>query len=151
MHDRPKWIVDNIFEKLAKIQAEVKFAQIIKIQNNIQSNCEITSAGSKDERQIDTCQTYEVKSMPAWTSEKETDRVDFGSNDRCYSCICLSFRRKQVLCKYFLLVIENGYRSFTDISPMYRNHSFITLDEELFQRMSDNSDTTGSTPLAREG
>ena len=48
MHDRPKWIVDDIIEKLAKIQAEVKYAQIIKIQNNVQDNNGITSAGSKE-------------------------------------------------------------------------------------------------------
>ena len=57
MHDRPKWIVDDIIEKLAKIQAEVKYAQIIKIQNNIQNNSDITSAGSKDKCRVDTCQT----------------------------------------------------------------------------------------------
>ena len=32
MLDRPKWIVDDMTEKLAKIQAEVKYSQIIKIQ-----------------------------------------------------------------------------------------------------------------------
>ena len=47
MHDRPKWIVDDMIEKLAKIQAEVKYAKIVKIQNNIQNNSGITSAGSK--------------------------------------------------------------------------------------------------------
>ena len=48
MHERPKWIVDDMLEKLAKIQAEVKYAQIIKIQNNVQKNSGITSAGSKE-------------------------------------------------------------------------------------------------------
>ena len=37
MHDRPKCIVDDMIEKLAKIQAEVKYAQIINIQNNIRN------------------------------------------------------------------------------------------------------------------
>ena len=36
MHDRPKWIVDDMIEKLAKIQAEVKYAQI-NIQNSIRN------------------------------------------------------------------------------------------------------------------
>ena len=109
MHDRPKWIVDDMIEKLAKIQEEVKYAQIIKIQNNIQNNSGITSAVSKNNCQIDTCQTDDVKSFSVWTSEKGTYRVDFGSNDRfCSSCICLSFRRKRTLCKHFFLVIENG-------------------------------------------
>ena len=101
MHDRPKWIVDDMIENLAKIQAEVKYAQIIKIQNNIQNNSGITSAGSKDKCQIDKCQTYDVKILSAWTSEKETYSVDFGSNDRFCSCTCLSFRRKRALCKHF--------------------------------------------------
>ena len=140
-----------MIEKLAKIQEEVKYAQIIKIQNNIQNNSDITSAGSKDKCQVDTCQTYDVQSLSAWTSEKETYRVDFGSNDRFCSCTCLSFRRKRVLCKHFFLVIENGYRSFTDVSQMYRNHPFIILDEELFQGMNDSLNTTGSTQLVREG
>ena len=46
MHDRPKWIADDMIEKLAKIQVEVKYAKIIKIQNNIQNNSGITSAES---------------------------------------------------------------------------------------------------------
>ena len=93
----------------------------------------------------------DVQSLSAWTSEKETYRVDFGSNDRFCSCTCLSFLRKRVLCKHFFLVIENGYRSFTDVSQMYRNHPFIILDEELFQRMNGSLNTTSSTQLAREG
>ena len=47
--------------------------------------------------------------------------------------------------------MENGYRSFTDVSQMYRNHPFIILDEELFQGMNGSLNTTGSTQLAREG
>ena len=70
--------------------------------------------------------------------EKETYRIDFGSNDRFCSCTCLSFRRKRVLCKHFFLIIENGYRSFTDVSQVYRSHPFIILDEELFQGMNDS-------------
>ena len=70
MHDRPKWIVDDMIDKLAKIQEEVKYTHIIKIQNNIQNNGDITSAGSKDKCQVDTCQTYDVQSLSAWTSEK---------------------------------------------------------------------------------
>ena len=128
----------------------MKNAQIFKIQNNIQTNSDITSAGSKDESQVDTCQTYEVNSMSAWASEKETYRVDFGSNDKFCGCNCLSFRRKRVLCKHFFFVIENDYLSFTDISPMYRNHPFIILDEKLFQGMNDSSNTAGFTQLARE-
>ena len=37
-----------MIEKLAKIQEEVKYTQIIKIQNNIQNNSDITSEGRKD-------------------------------------------------------------------------------------------------------
>ena len=47
-------------EKLAEIQAEVKYSKIIKIQNNIQNNGNITSAGSKDKCQVDINQTYDV-------------------------------------------------------------------------------------------
>ena len=139
----PKWIFDNM--KLAEIQTEVKYSQIIKIQNNIQNNGNVTSEGSRDKCQVDICQTYDVKSLSACTSEKETYRVDFGSNDRFCSCTCLSFCQKRVLCKHFFLVTENGYRSFRDVSTMYRNHPFIILDEELFQGMNDSLYTTGFT------
>ena len=54
MHDRPKWIVDDMIEKLAKIQEEVKYAQIIEMRNNIQNNSDITSARSNDKCQVDT-------------------------------------------------------------------------------------------------
>ena len=49
------------------------------------------------------------------------------------------------------LVIENGYRSFTDVSQMYRNQPFIILDEELLQGMNDHLNTTGFIQLVREG
>ena len=49
------------------------------------------------------------------------------------------------------LVIENGYRSFTDESQMYRNQPFIILDEELLQGMNDHLNTTGFIQLVREG
>ena len=74
----------------------------------------------------------------------------FGSNNRFCNCTYLSFRRKQVLWKHFFLVIENGYRNFTDASQMYRNHPFIILDEELIQGVSDNLNITGFSQLARE-
>ena len=41
--------------------------------------------------------------------------------------------------------------SFTDVSQMYRNHPFIILYEDLFQGMNDCLNTTGFTPLMREG
>ena len=113
---------------------------MIKIQNNIQINSDIISTGSKDECQVDTCQTYKVKSLSAWASEKETYGVDFGSNYRFCSCTSLSFCRKWFLCKHFFLVVESGCRSFT---LMYRNHPFIILDEELFQGMNDSLNTNG--------
>ena len=65
-------VIKGMVERLAKIKAEVKYAQAIKIQNNIQNNSDITSAGGKDKCQVDVCQTYHVKSLSAWTSEKET-------------------------------------------------------------------------------
>ena len=128
----------------------MKYAQVIKIQNNIQNNSEITSAGSKDECRVNTFQTYKVRRISAQTNKKEIYRVDLGSNDKFSSGICLSLREKRVLCKHFFLVVENGYRSFTDLSLMYNNHAFITLDEELFQGMNHSLNTTGFTQLARE-
>ena len=50
--------IKGIVERLAKIKAEVKYAQVIKIQNNIQNNSDITSAGSKDKCQVDTCPVF---------------------------------------------------------------------------------------------
>ena len=129
MHDRPKWIVNDMIEKLVKIQAEMKYADIVKIQKNIQSKNDITSAESKDENH--TCQTYKVKSMSTWESENETYQVDFGSNDRFCSCTCISFRRKQALCRHLFFLMENGYCSFTYISPMCRYHPFINLYENF--------------------
>ena len=49
----------------------------------------------------------------------------------------------------FFFIIENGYRSFTDVSQMYRNHPFIILDEELFQGMNDRLNNTGFIQLER--
>ena len=61
------------------------------------------------------------------------------------------FVENEFFASIFFLVIENGYRSFTDVSQMYRNHPFIILDEELFQGMNDSLNIRGFTQLAREG
>ena len=95
-----------MIEKLAKIQAEVKYTQIIKIQNNIQNNSDITSAGSKSECQVNTCQTYEVKSKSAWTSEKETYRADFGSNDIDFVVAPVFFCQKRVFYKLYRYITK---------------------------------------------
>ena len=47
MHDRPKWVADGI------IEAEKKYAKIIKMQNNSD-----IAAKSKDEYQVNICWTY---------------------------------------------------------------------------------------------
>ena len=49
-----------MIERLAKIQAD---AQVVKIQNNIQSNNDITSAEGKDKCRVVSWQTYDVKSL----------------------------------------------------------------------------------------
>ena len=52
-----------MIERLAKIQAEVKYAQVVKIQNNIQNNIDIISAEGKDKCRVVSWQTYNVKSL----------------------------------------------------------------------------------------
>ena len=47
MHDRPTWVADGI------IEAEKKYAKIIKMQNNSD-----IAAKSKDEYQVNICWTY---------------------------------------------------------------------------------------------
>ena len=47
MHDRPKWVADGM------IEAEKKYAQIIKMQNNND-----IAAKGKDEYQVNICWTY---------------------------------------------------------------------------------------------
>ena len=47
MYDRPKWVADGM------IEAEKKYAKIIKMQNNSD-----IAAKSKDEYQVNICWTY---------------------------------------------------------------------------------------------
>ena len=61
-----------MIEKSVKIQAEKKYAQIIKTQNNIQNNTNITFAESKDEYQVYTYQTSKIKSTSTWKIKNET-------------------------------------------------------------------------------
>ena len=52
-----------MIEELAKIEAEVNYAQIIKIQNNIQNNKDITPARRKYKCQVHTSRTCDVESL----------------------------------------------------------------------------------------
>ena len=142
MHDRPKWIVDNMIEELAKIEAELNYAQIIKIQNNIQNNKDITSARRKYKCQVDTSQTCDVESLSGQASKKETYRVDFGSNNdlpffssKTGSLQAFSSRNRKWLSQL--------YRCITNV----QNPFFYILNKELFQRMNDSLNTTGCTQL----
>ena len=62
MWDR-RLVIEGMIERLAKIQAEVKYAQVVKIQNNIQNNIDIISAEGKDKCRVVSWQTYNVKSL----------------------------------------------------------------------------------------
>ena len=108
MHNRPRWIVNDMVGKIGKISG---YAVNIK-------------AGS-------VANTFELESQCAWSKEKETYSVDFGSADRFSSCTCLSFRKYRVLCKHFFIIIEKGVRQFSDVSPLYRTHPFVILDDEV--------------------
>ena len=115
MHNRPRWIVNDMVGKIGKISG---YAVNIK-------------AGS-------VANTFELESQCAWSKEKETYSVDFGSADRFSSCTCLSFRKYRVLCKHFFIIIEKGVRQFSDVSPLYRTHPFVILDDEVVTGTQQN-------------
>ena len=137
-----------MIEKLAKIQAEVKYAELVKIQNNIENNNAITSAESKDESEVDACQTYNVRSISTWESENETCRVDFGSNGSILQLHLHFFPPKTGSLQAFIFFNRKWLPQL--VSSMQRNHPFIILDE-IFQGMNDISNPTGFTQLASEG
>ena len=111
MHNRPRWIVDDMLEKVGKISNE-----------NV-------SVSIKDEN------SFFVKSLSPWTTNDEYE-VRFGSPDTFCSCSCPSFRKNRVLCKHFFAIIEKGLKIFEDVSILYRSHPFIVLDEHLFNGSS---------------
>ena len=84
--------------------------------------------------------TFLVRADSTHGSEMKTYCVDFGTKENFLRCSCPWFRRNRSLCKHFFAVIDSGYREFEDLTPLYINYSWHTIDTDLFN--SENDDTT---------
>ena len=51
--------------------------------------------------------------------------------DFCY-CTCPDYCHNRLICKHFFAIFESQKASFQDLTPLFRNHVLMTLDEELF-------------------
>ena len=82
MHNRPRWIVDDMLENVGKISSED------------------VSVSVKDKN------SFFIKSLSPCTTNDECE-VTFGSPDAFCSCRSPSFQKNRVLCKHFCASYEN--------------------------------------------
>ena len=82
--------------------------------------------------------TYFIEGNSIHGTEKKVYHVSFSTDESYVSCSCPWFRRNRSLCKHFFAVIENGYRSFKHLTPLYRNHPLHIIDKYLSQQENKN-------------
>ena len=116
--NRPKIIVDDILKKMEMVSPEM-IASIKPVPNVPEV-------------------TYFIEGNSIHGTEKKVYHVSFGTDESYVSCSCPWFRRNRSLCKNFFAVIENGHRSFEDLTPLYRNQPLHIIDEYLFQQENEN-------------
>ena len=110
LHNRPRFIVQNMLEKMSKVTSSM-----------------ISSVKVLTEGRI-----FEVQSESVTSDLKAKYIVDFGNINEICSCTCRGFRRDRLPCKHFFAVIDAGYRTFEQLSPLLLEHPLMTLDETLF-------------------
>ena len=110
LHNRPRFIVQNMLEKMSKVTSSM-----------------ISSVKVLTEGRI-----FEVQSESVTSDLKAKYIVDFGNINEICSCTCRGFIRDRLPCKHFFAVIDAGYRTFEQLSPLPLKHPLMTLDETLF-------------------
>ena len=110
LHNRPRFIVQNMLEKMSKVTSSM-----------------ISSVKVLTEGRI-----FEVQSESVTSDLKAKYIVDFGNINEICSCTCRGFRCDRLPCKHFFAVIDAGYRTFEQLSPLLLEHPLMTLDETLF-------------------
>lgn len=102
LRSRPKIIVDEILKKMGTVSPEM----IISIKSVLHVPEE----------------TYIIEGNSMHGTEKKVYHVSFGTHEICVSCSSPCFRRNRSLCKHSFAINDSGYRSFEDLTSLYRNH-----------------------------
>ena len=76
-------------------------------------------------------ETYFIEGNSMHGTEKKVYHISFGTHEICVSCSSPCFRRNRSLCKHSFAINDSGYRSFEDLTSLYRNHP---LHKYLFQQ-----------------
>ena len=87
LHNRPRFIVQNILEKM----------------------CKLTSSMISSVKVLTEGRIFEVQSESVTSDLKAKYIVDFGNINEICSCICRGFRRDRLPCKHFFADIDAGY------------------------------------------
>ena len=114
LESRPKQFVDQMLNKMDRVTDE-NVSSVVDIGNN----------------------RFTVRS----DSSNQIYKVYFGNENEFCDCSCDDFRRNRLLCKHFFSVIRRGFRCFTDITPLFINHPYTTLDNEVLGISQDKNET----------
>ena len=75
---------------------------------------------------------FMVESINDQDNTRNMYTVRFGDEKHICSCECQSFRRDRLLCKHFFAVFKSKLPySFHDLSPLYLNHPYTSIDVDV--------------------
>ena len=90
---------------------------------------------------------FEVESIHEESNVRRMYTVSFGDANQICSCQCGSFRKDRLICKHFFAVFESSCPfGFGDLSPIYLNHPYTTIDRQVMgnielESIDDNADS----------
>ena len=111
MKDRPGPLVDDMMDKRGRV-TEFMISSVHPVI-------------------VSLSKTYWVESISEQSNERNCYIVRFGDQDTICSCNCGSFKHHRILCKHFFAVFESGKGCFDDISPIYLNHPYTSIDMDV--------------------
>ena len=88
-----------------------------------------------------TPEKFLVKNSTNYSDDEIDFEVDFGNDTRFCSCSCPSFKRERMICKHFFAVFASRKTSYTDLSALFKDHPYVTLDADLFNGFDQGNAT----------
>ena len=76
--------------------------------------------------------TFNVNHNEECAGIRKEYEVFLGNESKFCSCSCHDFRRYRMLCKDFFTIFNSNLAKFYDLSPLFLNLPYMTLDHRLF-------------------
>ena len=121
-NNRPRTIIDHLLDRMGKVESD-RINSVEIVGGNV----------------------FHVASSDLSSTHRLKYRVDFGDENRFFSCICNDYRRNRMLCQHFFTLTDSSLSNFYSVSNPYLEHPNLNLDSTLFERKTNETTMVHNT------